>query len=178
MKWGRTMEAFAAMVRGVLPTLDYQASYFGKVVAFNFDRQEVDVVPDDARMPTMAGVPLRGLPGAIYDLRRGPGSNAVADGVTVVISWENGDPSRPYAMGFGKGAHVPSITLNADQIILGGGDGTEPAAKGQTLQTFLNSLTASLVAHFHPASSGTTSPSAQLTGLEAPNVLAMKAKVN
>lgn len=176
MKWSRGLEAFAAMVRSVLPRLDYQACYFAKVVAFNFDRQQVDLVPDDPRFPGMQGIPLRGFPGAVFDLRD-PVTGQVADGITMLVGWEDANPARPFALGFGVGARVPSVTLNADQIYLGGEDGAEPAAKGQTLQTFLDGLTKQLIAHFHPASSGTTSPSVQLASLQSPDILAKNALV-
>lgn len=139
MKWSRGLEAFAAMVRSVLPRLDYQACYFAKVVAFNFDRQQVDLVPDDPRFPGMQGIPLRGFPGAVFDLRD-PVTGQVADGITMLVGWEDANPARPFALGFGVGARVPSVTLNADQLFLGGEDGAEPPPKGTTYRAAEDAL--------------------------------------
>ena len=173
------------MVRGVLPTLDYQACYFAKVVEFNFDRQQVDLEPDAVRdgkplLPTMQGVPFRGPAGALWTVAVG-----TEPPPTVLVTWENGDPSRPVAFGFGTGAHVLRLTLNADQIYLGGEDGAEPAAKGKTLQDYLNSLAQALTAHTHvaPSGGGPTSPAATAgtdllpSTVTPPDVLATNAKV-
>lgn len=139
MKWSRGLEAFAALVRGVLPRLDYQACYFGKVVKFDATRQQVDVVPDDARLETMQGVPLRGPAGIDWNI-------SPAGSPSVVISWENGDPSRPFAMGFSTGAHVLKATWNADQLNLGGDAGAEPTIKGTAYRTAEDALFKALAA--------------------------------
>lgn len=56
------------------------------------------------------------------------------------------------------------IRVEADMVILGSKTGAEPAVKGDVLATILSALKG----HFHPASSGTTSPSLQLTDLPDP----------
>lgn len=168
------------MVRSVLPRLDYQACYFAKVVKWDEQRQQVDLAPDDARWPTMQGVPFRGPAGALWNI-----DTNTSQPPTVLVTWENGDPSRPVAFGFGTGAHVLKVTLNADQIYLGGEDGAEPAAKGQTLQDYLNSLAKALTAHTHvaPSGGGPTSPAATAgtdllpSTVTPPDVLATNAKV-
>jgi hypothetical protein len=167
MQWDRLKENIAAIVRGSLPRLDYYANYYGRVVKFDEPRQQVDVVPDDARLPTMQGVPLRGPAGAHWTID-------VAGSPSVLITWENADPARPVAFGFGTGAHVLSLTLNADQIYLGGTDGAEPAAKGTTLQAYLNALAALLAAHTHGI---TVDPSLALPAITPPNIQATNALV-
>lgn len=73
------------------------------------------------------------------------------------------------------------IVLTADQVIIGGdAAGTEPAAKGQTLQTWINLLSTALQTHVHPVSGSATlvAPALQVAALPAPpTITADKAKV-
>lgn len=139
MQWDRLKENIAAIVRGSLPRLDYFACYFAKIVAFDKGRQQVDVEPDDARLPTMQGIPFRGPPGAFWDIDPNGGP-------TVMITWLNGDPARPVAFGFGTGAHVLSLTLNADTLNLGGAAGAERASRGESLNAALDKFLGVLAA--------------------------------
>lgn len=169
--WDRAKASLFALIRAALPRIDYYAMYRGKVVRWYAAEQTVDIQPSDPRMPTMSHVPFRhGLPGAVVD---------VNTGTTVLIGWENGDPAMDFACLWSGGESVSSLTLNADQIVLGGSAGAEPAAKGQTLQSYLNGMATLLAAHIHPASSGTTSPSVTLVApaLTPPDILASNVQV-
>lgn len=157
------------MVRSVLPRLDYQASYFGKVVSFDQGRQQVDVVPDDARLPTMQGIPLRGPAGVHWTIDP-------STAPSVAISWENGDPSRPFAFGFSTGAHVLSATWNADQLILGGAAGAEPPPKGVSLNNALDTFTSAL-STYATAIQGIADPSGLATATLAAAIVALQASL-
>jgi hypothetical protein len=143
------LATFRALVRAAFPRIDYYATYYGKVVKWDRAAQTVDVTTTSKMIPSMAGIPFRhGLPGALVD---------VATGTSVEITWLNGDPSQPRAALWSGGERVLKLTLTADQIILGG-DGSEPAAKGQTLQGYLNSLALALSKHAHPVSGAVAGP--------------------
>lgn len=66
-----------------------------------------------------------------------------------------------------KGAGNVVLAVDAGKIYLGSPENTEPAAKGQSLKAYLESLQSTLAGHTHPftgavagaACSGTTSPS-------------------
>lgn len=77
------------------------------------------------------------------------------------------------------------VVITADQVLVGGDEaGTEPAAKGQTLQQYLTALAGLLALHAHPAPGGATSASLTLSdsidppgGIKVPTITADKAKV-
>lgn len=161
----RLLSAFHALIKSATPRLDYMASYKAAVVQFNEDDQTVDVLPADPRVPSMARVPfLHGTPGTTV---------AIRTGTTVLISWSGGDPSEPFAESWGGGESVKRLTISAEQITLGSEAGAEPAAKGQTLQTYLNNLAAALVSHTHPVSGALAAASAPLAvpGVITPPVI-------
>lgn len=100
---------FAQLVKSAVPRLDWFALYRGKVLGQAGNT--VDVQPDDARLPAMSKVPLRhGLPGV---------SVTVQPGTSILVGWENGDPSRPYACLWEGGETVTSMTIggtNGDAV--------------------------------------------------------------
>lgn len=163
MSADRVAAVWDALVQVALPRIDYHPLYFGKVIAWN-DDQTVDVEPNDPKMPTLSNVPFRhGLPGVTM---------TVKPGTTVLVGFENGDPVMRFAGLWSGGEHVVKLTLNADQIFLGGEDGAEPAAKGQTLQTYLNRLAGLLTAHTHGIATDPT-----LASITPPVVTATNASV-
>lgn|GEM_PF-6259250 len=168
----RLKRALYALFKASVPRLDYYARYSGRVV-----RQpspgSLDVQPDDPRIPSMGGVPLKnGIRGLTMD---------VPPGSSVMIGWENADPARPYCESWAGGeTDTISITIVADKITLGSEAGAEPAAKGQTLQSYLNALAAALVAHTHPVSGPLAGPSVPLAvpgAITPPVVTAIKVNV-
>lgn len=135
--WDSMKASLFALVRAALPRIDYYAMYHGKVVSWNSD-QTVDVAPDDPALPTMSKVPfMQGLPGV---------SAKVVAGTAVLVGWKNGDPGRKYACLWLGGEHVLNLTLNADQIILGGADGAQKTVLGDVMRQIL----ATISTHTHP----------------------------
>jgi hypothetical protein len=69
------------------------------------------------------------------------------------------------------------VTITAGTVNVGGAGG-ELAAKGETLQTFVNALITALIAHTHPVSGALAAASAAFAALSPPpTVTATKAKV-
>lgn len=117
----RVKRAFFALFKASVPRLDYLAFYSAKVVK-QAGSNQFDLQPDDSRLPSMGSVPLRhGLPGVTIQL---PGDS------TVMVGWENGDPSRPFcALWQGAEGNVTRITVVAQNIELGG-DNLDPVMTG------------------------------------------------
>lgn len=180
MSYDRLKEAFFGAVRAAQPRLDFYAMYFGRVVAMDADAQTVDVVPDHPSMPPrgLQKVPLRGEAGLTVDLR-GP-DGGVAAGTSVLFGWENGDPSRIFACLWSLGAVPAKRVIRASEIVLGDENTAEPAAKGQTLQSYLEQLATLLAAHTHAGVTtgpGTSGPAPTLASIEPPSILASVVKV-
>ena len=160
----RFKSSFWALVRAALPRVDYYALRVARVVSQSKDLMTVDFVPDDPKFPSMAGVPLRVTPGSSIEL---------GNGSTVLFGFSEGDPARPFAIILAGGDTPKTITIRADQIVLGG-DGAEPAAKGATLQTYLNAIGE----HVHSGvttGAGVSGPSPSLATV--PNVQASNVEV-
>lgn len=110
-----------------LPRVDRLAQYRAEVKTAATDGSTVDVAPEDARLPPMQGVPLRV---AI------PGLTVVAKaGSVVLIGWERGDPSRPYAVPSWEqtGGVCSSLTFEADAINLVSSGAKAAARKGDAV---------------------------------------------
>ena len=109
----RLKRAFYALFKASVPRLDYFALYSAKVVTQGSAPNALDLQPDDSRIPPMGGVPIRhGLPGV---------SIHVTTGSTVLVGWENGDPSRPFcALWQGAEDTAARITVVAQTVELGG----------------------------------------------------------
>jgi hypothetical protein len=82
----RLMAAFEGIVRRTTRQIDYLALYPGSVVAQ--DGALLDVELDDARFTVPRGIPYRTLAGVAV---------TVPAGARVLVGFEGGDPSRPYA---------------------------------------------------------------------------------
>lgn len=148
---GRPYDAFAALVRAVPVTIDHRARYVATVIAQSTDRTTVDVVPDDARIPTMMAIPLWfGLPDTTAALQITPGVGAGR----VLLGWMGGDPTKPYAEAF-DGTNLAGLT------IAGGTEGV--ARTDDSIQATLSGLP--------PAPAGLYALAAALlaTGLFTPN---------
>lgn len=63
-----------------------------------------------------------------------------------------------------QGAGNIYLTVDTGKVYLGSPDDTEPAAKGQSLKSYLSSLVSSLSAHTHQVGFVTSSPPAPFTG--------------
>lgn len=92
---GNVLEQFLGEV---LKKIDYSRLYPAKVAKQNVDDRTLQLVPDDAKVKGagLDRVPIRhGYPGA--DIEIEPGAR-------VRLGFENGDPAKPYAIGWEPGA--------------------------------------------------------------------------
>lgn len=99
--------------------IDRLAFYPCRVDAAASDGSTLDVTPQDSRIPPQQSVKLRvGIPGAV----------AVAQaGATVLLSWDGGDPKKPYCVpSWEAGATVTKLVVNAQSVYLGGESGAQP----------------------------------------------------
>lgn len=160
----RLKASLFALFRSAVPRLDYYAKYDAQVVKWNRNDQTADVVPSDAKVPSMSSIPFKhGAAGETLD---------VTPGTRVLVGWENGDPARPFAATWSGGEHVVKRVMNADEIILGGETGAEPAVLGDVLRAIL----VKVENHIHVCTGGTVSPSVMLTGLEDPRASNVRVK--
>ena len=147
--------SFAKCVRASLPRLNYMTLYQGRLVKHDPVTHLVDVLPDDPDVPGMQGVPYKlGLPGAVLSL--------LPQGTTVMVGWSGGDPSQPFCCLPGGGEHVGSMTLNADQLTLGGDTGAQPPLKGTSFRTAQATLNQSQIATLTAMAAACTGPLAPL----------------
>jgi hypothetical protein len=97
--------------------LDYLARYTAVVVAQTGDN--LSCKPDDSRLPTLVGVKLRyGIPGLVLQ---------VAPGARVLIGFDAGDPTKPFAELWSTTVPISlaltaatSVTLAAPTITMSG----------------------------------------------------------
>lgn len=106
----RLVEAFVGR------RLDHLALYPAVVVQQRSDGT-LDLSPEDPRVPSCQGVPIRlGIPGVTV---------TVPSGGRVLLGYANGDPSRPYASLWESGT-VTRITINGGSAkVARVGDSTE-----------------------------------------------------
>lgn len=92
--------------------LDYFALYPSTLVTQDTDNT-LQIRPDDERLPSMAGVPLRlPVPGAVIK---------VTDGARVLLGFESGSPSKPVALlwELGTAKSVEITTASGAKVSLG-----------------------------------------------------------
>jgi hypothetical protein len=146
------VDRLRAVVRSIVtPMIDRLALYRAEVKAASSDGKTLDVDPEDSRISGIQGVPIRvGIPGAVA---------VVQPGAVVLIGWERGDPSRPYAVpSWESGASVTKLVVNATELYLG----TETGAKKLATEDHTHTVT------YVPGTSGTATattdpPTAGLT---------------
>lgn len=121
MTYSRGVEALVSIVRSALGHLvagpvDLLALYPGRVVAQSADKTRVDVQLDTDRIPSPSNIPLRlGIPGASVTLN-------LAGNVRVLVGWEGGDSTKPYAQLFEPSAATLNLNLSATtQVAINGG---------------------------------------------------------
>lgn len=104
----RLKSAVEGIVKRLVASYQYHAPYTAKIIAQAGDGT-LEVLPDDPRLPSLTGIPLRTfVPGV--DIK-------VKAGGTVLIQFENGDPSRPIATLF-DGGSLESLSIKANTKIV------------------------------------------------------------
>lgn len=84
----RLKGAFTALA-GPVPTKVYEVLYRARVLKQHPNLKRLDLQADQAELPPLSNIPLRiGVPGL---------DATIPPGHSVLISWENGQPDRPYA---------------------------------------------------------------------------------
>ena len=130
-----------AVIRRALRRVDYLALYPSRVVSQNAAGL-LDLVPDDTRVPSCGGVPIRGaLPGVTV---------TVPAGARVLLGYEAGDPSKPVAT-LWDAAEVTRITVNGGTA-KAAREGDD-VARASALTTWMNAVT---LATGVPAFAGST----------------------
>ncbi|HZL17171.1 MAG TPA: hypothetical protein VFG23_05450 [Polyangia bacterium] len=132
----RMKTSFWALVKAALPRVDYYALRVARVVSQSKDLTTVDLLPDDPRFPSMAGVPLRVTPGTSIQL---------GNGSTVLLGFSEGDPARPFAAILAGGDVAKAITIQAATLNLGGPGATPTVVEAyRTAEAALNTAIAGL----------------------------------
>lgn len=107
---GRMLDALSRLVASLTRRVDYLGMYPARVVQQRADGA-LDLVPDDARLPSCQAVPIRyGLPGV---------RATVPAGARVLLGYEAGDPARPVAALWELGS-ITALAISG---------GTSPAAR-------------------------------------------------
>lgn len=125
----RVKRGLISLVQHLLRPTDYHAMYPARVESQN-DAGNLDLVPDDSRLPGMTNVPIRyGIPGV---------TASVKTGSRVMIQFEGGDPSKPVATVWDASA-VEYLIVGADKTYIGEkSDDARPIAReGDTVMSFL-----------------------------------------
>ena len=140
----RLEDAFAAIVRGSIPAIDYFANYWARVISQSGTTIDVEVENPTIKkaFPSMSKVPLtKGWPG---------GSLQMPAGGRVLIGWSGGDPSRPYAQSFDSGTSATSVEITASQSVsldaqsIAVGAGGAAALLSTPVMTYLGTLVAAI----------------------------------
>lgn len=167
--------SIAQVVKMLLGPIDYYGLYPCKVVKQRAD-YTLDLKPDNPRIAAPVQVPIRTIPGIRVK---------VEAGTRVLLGFEGASPSAPYAMLFEHSGATIEIQLEASKVYLGSTIGTEPAAKGQTLETYLTLLKTAFDTHTHVVANAVpVVPGAVVTvtplplSPTVPNVKADKVDVN
>lgn len=132
----RLRAAWDGAVRGALPESNYYGLCWARIVkqagAF------VDVEPEKAGIPDMAGVPLI------------IGWNGAVDGATgarVLVGWSAANPGERFAIGFEQGTSAQKAVWDVLQLFLGGELGAEPTFKGVMFNTALATFAAAFAVY-------------------------------
>lgn len=107
----RFKDSIAQVVQALIKPVDYFALYPCKVVKQRAD-YTLDLKPDSARVAAPVQVPIRTIPG--IRVKVNPGDR-------VLLGFEGGSPSAPYAQLFEYGGSVVKIEIDAQEIVLNGG---------------------------------------------------------
>lgn len=131
--------AITSIIQKETADIDYFALYFASVVSQN--GSVCDVIFSDQRLAGMSNVAIRsGIPGHTFQ---------VTPGCNILVGWEDGNPSKPYAALWGGGESVLSETIGVasgiGQLNLGG-TAIQAVIKGTIYRTNEDVLFAALIA--------------------------------
>lgn len=116
------------MIQQGMNGVDYFGLYECKVVTQSADLSTVDITPSNAKFAGLQRVPLRlGLPGVTAQF---------ASGAKVLLGWQGGDPSLPYACLFGGGETLLALTV---------GSGADNAATKTDLSALKTAITGTVI---------------------------------
>jgi hypothetical protein len=104
----RLRGALAALVQQLTGHTDYHAVYLAEVRGQNPDFT-VELRPESPKLGDFSRVALRGLPGVQVRVKQG---------ARVLLGFENGDPSRPYAALFNADSLQEIIVTAQTKILL------------------------------------------------------------
>lgn len=135
---GTLLAALDRLLSRLTRRVDYTALWPARVVAQQGN--SLDLVPDSPRVAPCQGVPYRTLRGLSVD---------VSAGARVLLGYEGGDPSQPYALAWELGS-ATAVRVN--------GGSTRAAREGDSV-----SVTLPIGALIPPASPGGPLPAAPLT---------------
>jgi hypothetical protein len=169
----RFKQAFDDSVAYALPNVDYLGLYACQVVAQNADGS-LDLMPARSDWPSQKRIPFRcGIPGVTI---------TVNVGAQVLLGWQNGDPSAPYAALWLPGAAgdletwvttaATKISFVAPQVNVGGDPGTDAMVLGTTYRMAEDELFAQLAAQLPAAGAAITAAAAAPTWALAGPLLA------
>lgn len=176
----RVKSGLGDFVQAQFPDLLYRASYGGRVV-LQRGANSFDFEPDDQRVPSMSGIPIK-LPCPGFSLTLDPSQSPRA-----TLMFDNADPSKPElhlweAPGLAAAVvtaeeklsfAAPSVNLGADpaadQVIKGT---SRTAAETPFLESLFAALTAAAAAFSNlaiatPAAAGTCTPAGVACGSAA-----------
>lgn len=136
---GTLLAALERLLSRLTRRVDYTALWPARVVAQQ-GNGSLDLVPDSPRVAPCQGVPYRTLRGLSVD---------VAAGARVLLGYEGGDPSQPYALAWELGS-ATAVRVN--------GGSTRAAREGDSV-----SVTLPIGALIPPASPGGPLPAAPIT---------------
>lgn len=120
------------------------------------DGSAVDVTPEDPRLSPMQSIPLRSpFPGAV---------TVVSAGAIVLVGWERGEQTRPYALPLWESGSATKVTIPATTVYLGEESGAQFVALANLVKSQLDAIASAYNTHTHTVSGAATgAPSATYT---------------
>lgn len=140
------------LVQRAMRRVDYFASYACRVIA-QVAGGKLELKADDKRIVGLSQVPIRGLPGVEVK---------VVPGARCFVSWDGGDPSKPYAHDFEPSSLLElaitataKVTVTAPDVRLGGTAAVDPVVRLSDLAATVAGLAATFATHVHPGKPAT-----------------------
>lgn len=145
----RLKSAIEGIVKRLVASYAYHAPYTAKIISQGADGT-LEVQPDDSRLPSLTGIPLRTFVPNV-EIKVKAGGN-------VLIQFENGDPSRPFASLFDAGSleelklsASTKIVIDAAEVDLVSAGGLPLARQGDMVASGGTTPAACIVTFIDPA---------------------------